>query len=840
MKKKLRLLFICVAIIVSTNYAQIEKKGWWTFNDTSNVLAPIEGYGLPLELVGKQEVVSGFNSSDFAVKIGPGNHYKMTHQIAANGGGTKVNEYSIQIDFKVETTSVWHAFFQINPNNNDDGDCFINTVGNIGVGVTGYSTYSVKPNEWYRLVLSVENGVQHKYYLDGQLIHSGVAQSVDGRFALESVLLMLADEDGEDNNIYVTQIAIWDNALTQYEVSSLGGFGHQITPTVTKQLILVPYLSVPKTNSMQVSWHDTLSSTTSVEFGTTSSLGETVVGTNEIIYGEYRWHTAKLANLLPNTEYFYKVVSGSGESEIYSFKTQPDDTYTGKLRFLLFSDTHASDTSWAVKVLKQARIKTEELFGNDIHNYINFVLHSGDLVVDGGNIVQYTDQYFAPMSSLSTNLPIMTISGNHEGENANYYHYMHYEDALPVPAANERFWSFRVANSVFIGLNSNAISTYGTLQTAWFDNYLATIENDSTIDFVFVMSHHFAISELWGEGMTYDQGPSYIANTIYPILKKYSKVVQHSYGHTHAYERGTLVSNDIESRGDFRIVCGGGGGGNTDNWGEFVNQDFNDIQVSMDHYFFQLVEIDVANKTWESKMYSLGNDNKLRNNELMDYWYRKTNQPAPETPIAYNPGFYNERLFTVTSPINADSLMTVHIQIADNPNFTNNIIDTLISAIDIYEDDSAFNPTDLNANLDLTELEFDANRFTHLGTYFYRVKYRDYNAKWSNWSNVVQYINEVGVNDNSIPTEYKLNQNYPNPFNPSTEIGFSIPTQNVVKLKLYNSLGQEIATLINEEMSAGNYNYQFSAGNYNLSSGIYYYQLSSGSFIQTNKMLLLK
>jgi len=838
---KVRTLLLILIIISSTNYAQIEKKGWWTFNDTLNVLSPVEGYGLPLELVGKHEIVTGFNSDDYAVKIGSGSHYKMTHQIVANGGGSKVNEYTILIDFKVESTSVWHSFFQANPNNNDDGDCFVNTTGNIGVGATGYSGYSIKPNEWYRLVLSIKNGTQYKYYLDGQLLLNGILQEIDGRFALNSVLLMLADEDGEDNNIYVSQIAIWDHSLAQNEVSSLGGFSHQITPTVTKQLILVPYLSVPKTNSMQVSWHDTLSTTTNVEFGTTSSLGETVTGTNGVISGKYRWHTAKLSNLLPNTEYFYKVVSGSGESEIYSFKTQPDDTYSGKLRFLLFSDTHASDTSWAVKVLKQALIKSQELFGNDIQNHINFVLHSGDLVVDGGNIVQYTDQYFAPMSSLSTNLPIMTISGNHEGENANYYNYMNYADVLPIPAANERFWTFRVANSVFIGLNSNAISTYGTLQKAWLDSYLATVENDETVDFVFVMSHHFAISELWGDGMTYDQGPSYIGNTIYPILKKYSKVVQHSYGHTHGYERGTITSTDADNRGDFRIVCGGGSGGNTDRWGEYKNQDFDDVHIAMDHYFFQLIEIDIANKIWESKMYSLGNESRLRDNELMDYWYRKANQPAPETPVTYAPNYDNGKVVFNTSPINADSLFTVQIQICDSLSFTNSIVDTLVSVLDIYKDDSAFNPTDLNANLDLTKLKFDANRFVHLETYYYRVRYRDYNAKWSNWSNATQFVNLVSVEDFTIPTEYKLNQNYPNPFNPSTKIKFSIPNQSnnyICKLTIFNTLGQEVAELVNQPLSIGNYEYEFNSNN--LAGGVYFYRLQSGTFSETKKMLLVK
>lgn len=845
--KKIQVIIIFTVIFAIQNFAQ-ERVGWWNFNDTSNILSAVEGYGLPLELVGQHEIVDGPESNDFAVKIGPGNYYKMTHQIAANGGGTKVNDYSIQIDFKVDNTSIWHALFQTNPSNNDDGDCFINTAGNIGVGATGYTSYSVRPNEWYRLIISVTNGTQHKYYLDGQLVLSGTTQAIDSRMALNSILLMLADEDGEDNLITVSEIGIWDHALSQNEISSVGGFGHQILPVANRQLILVPYLSVPTSSTMQVSWHDTLSTITNVEYGTTENLGETATGTNEIIYGEYRWHTAKLSNLLSNTQYFYKLVSGSGESEIYKFRTQPENDYTGKMRFLLYSDTHANDTAWAVKVLKQTRLKMQEFFGEDFHNSINFVLHSGDLVVDGGNIIQYTDQYFVPMSQLSTNLPIMTVSGNHEGENAIYYNYMRYDDVNPIPAASERFWAFRVANSVFIGLNSNAISTYGTLQSAWLDNYLSNVENDETIDFVFVMSHHFSITELWGEGMNYDQGPTYIRNTIYPILKKYSKVVQHSYGHTHGYERGAMISTDLDKRGDFRIVCGGGSGGNLDRWGEFQNQDFDDVHVTMDHYFFQLIEIDVANKTWESKMYSLGNDSRLRDNELMDYWYRKANQPAPESPTTYQPTFENEMVTFSTSPINADSLFTVQIQISDNSNFTNNLVDTLVSAVDIYEDDSSFNPIDLNENLDLTHLTFDASRFVHQGTYYYRVKYRDNNLKWSNWSNATQYTNLVPIEENSVPKSFKLEQNFPNPFSTkgnstkatNTQIKYQIPTAENVTLKIYNTIGEELSTLVDKYQNPGYFSVQVSNEIINLPSGVYFYRIQAGKYSETKKMIIMK
>jgi len=101
--------------------------------------------------------------------------------------------------------------------------------------------------------------------------------------------------------------------------------------------------------------------------------------------------------------------------------------------------------------------------------------------------------------------------------------------------------------------------------------------------------------------------------------------------------------------------------------------------------------------------------------------------------------------------------------------------------------------------------------------------------------------NTVDVKDqgyNNIPTEYKLEQNYPNPFNPTTTIRYSIPKAGSVTLKIYNLIGEEIATLVNEEKAAGNYEIEFDATQ--LPSGVYFYQIKAGDFSQTKKMLLLK
>jgi phosphatidylserine/phosphatidylglycerophosphate/cardiolipin synthase-like enzyme len=91
-----------------------------------------------------------------------------------------------------------------------------------------------------------------------------------------------------------------------------------------------------------------------------------------------------------------------------------------------------------------------------------------------------------------------------------------------------------------------------------------------------------------------------------------------------------------------------------------------------------------------------------------------------------------------------------------------------------------------------------------------------------------------------VPMEYSLSQNYPNPFNPTTNINFSLPTTQYTILKVFDILGKEVSILVNENLQAGEYNYQFSTDDYNLSSGVYFYTLQSESFVMTKKMLLIK
>lgn len=95
----------------------------------------------------------------------------------------------------------------------------------------------------------------------------------------------------------------------------------------------------------------------------------------------------------------------------------------------------------------------------------------------------------------------------------------------------------------------------------------------------------------------------------------------------------------------------------------------------------------------------------------------------------------------------------------------------------------------------------------------------------------------IEMNGN-VPESYKLYQNYPNPFNPATTIRFSLPHRTHTTLKVFDVLGREVATLVNQEMNAGEHSVQFNAKQ--LPSGVYFYRLSAGAFIESRKMLISK
>jgi hypothetical protein len=114
--------------------------------------------------------------------------------------------------------------------------------------------------------------------------------------------------------------------------------------------------------------------------------------------------------------------------------------------------------------------------------------------------------------------------------------------------------------------------------------------------------------------------------------------------------------------------------------------------------------------------------------------------------------------------------------------------------------------------------------------YYYRLKQIDSDGK-------IEYSNVINI-DIKMPNEYAIYQNYPNPFNPATSITYSLPSDGMVSLKIYDMLGGEVITLINQNQKAGAYTIPFNGRD--LSSGVYICKMSAGKFVSSIKMILMK
>ena len=153
---------------------------------------------------------------------------------------------------------------------------------------------------------------------------------------------------------------------------------------------------------------------------------------------------------------------------------------------------------------------------------------------------------------------------------------------------------------------------------------------------------------------------------------------------------------------------------------------------------------------------------------------------------------------------------------------------------------SAFT-TNLIDDTSLTSTTSSVSSLALNTTYYWRVRSKNV-AGYSAFSNAQRFktIITTGIArpDGAIPSEYALSQNYPNPFNPSTAICYDLPNSATVSLNIYNSLGQLVATLVNERKEAGHYQATWNASS--VPSGIYFYRLQAREFVETRKMILLQ
>jgi hypothetical protein len=209
--------------ITVTNPPIVPMVSNWLFDDPDD-LAKVEpeSTGKRLEFVQAGGIISqvdGPAANNKAVRIPLKSHIKVTHGIAPNKADG-LDVYSILIVFKAPTVKDrYYTFLQTDLANGNDGDCFINKSAAIGSG-SNYSTNDVVTAEkWYRLIISRNGEESLNYYLNGTQIFGG--KTSDSRWTLQDAFLLCADEDGEDNEMDVAEVALWDVALTESQAHAV-------------------------------------------------------------------------------------------------------------------------------------------------------------------------------------------------------------------------------------------------------------------------------------------------------------------------------------------------------------------------------------------------------------------------------------------------------------------------------------------------------------------------------------------------------------------------------------------------------------------------------------------
>lgn len=509
-----------------------------------------------------------------------------------------------------------------------------------------------------------------------------------------------------------------------------------------QSIVVTPYLQNGSPTSMKIMWETNGANDGFVDWGSSAAtLTNTVTSTSIAGEGSNRIHTAVITGLSDDTKYFYKARTGSGvTSATYFFKTHPTKTSEKSLNIVAMSDMQRDNSNPNVfeTIINSGIIPIANVnYPNGMED-IEAILIPGDLVATG-TYSAWRDTYLAPLVGISPYVPTYPVLGNHE-----YYGspgaslFFDYSD-LPLngSAANpEEWWYKDLSNLRIVGLNSNSPSAELSTQLLWLETILNEAGADTTIDFVFAELHHPYKSELWLPGELDFTGD--IIAILETFSTTYGKPSIHFFGHTHAYSRG-------QSRDHNHLwVNAATAGGAIDNWGEFPNADYDEFVLSEDEYGFVMVEVEAgADPKFVLKRYSQGDENVYENNTLSDEITIKRFSSAPDMPIGLTPIGEHELhcIEFKASPFSngTNSHQATHWQIVEGCDFTDPSVQNVWK-----QSMNWYNEVDTQAGDDLTD-EDDVLLMAN-ASYCWRVRYRNSNLTWSDWSDPLAF--------NTTPASY--------------------------------------------------------------------------------------
>nr|WP_299382602.1 fibronectin type III domain-containing protein [Allomuricauda sp.] len=505
------------------------------------------------------------------------------------------------------------------------------------------------------------------------------------------------------------------------------------------QFLVQPYLQDAEPNAMTIMWETTNGEESTVEWGKAPKLGKKSHGVAyDINFSKSRVHEVRITGLDRFTVYYYRVKTGNLRSDIYQFKTPPFPTDDHSFNIVAMSDMQYDynfPDKFGEMVNEGVLEYMQSAFDQELPENLAMVLVPGDLVENGSKYHQWKDHFFNPAEKLFAKVPVYPVLGNHERNSVFYFKYF----SLPkngTPAYAEHWWYKDYGNTRIIGLNSN--QGYEDLgeQRKWLQKVLDDAAQKEDIDFVFAQLHHPHKSELWIPGERESTGK--VVKMLEEFSTKTGKPSLHFFGHTHGYSRG-------QSKDHKHLwINVASAGGAIDNWGEFEGRDYDEFSVTQDEYGFVLVEVDgdKDNPKFTIKRISRGNEEHFRDNELRDsitIWKKDRRPTAPNTlqPVE------NQLVKVTGTQLKASTFESGHSrafhaashwQVSENKTFEKLAYERWRQHENWYYKENR------QKNDDLTDER--THRLKPGTTYYWRVRYRDQNLNWSDWSNVSTFISE--------------------------------------------------------------------------------------------------
>lgn len=524
-----------------------------------------------------------------------------------------------------------------------------------------------------------------------------------------------------------------------------------VTPPSGKSDFTVPYLNNCTPTSIRVNWKTGAKAPGSVvRYGLSpDNLDQTAQATARAKNRSYNWNTAELSGLQPGSVYYYKVFSNGNESDTYRFRTMPQTSSKEKIRVLFIGDHQRNEHSDYEWLINAARRTVAEKYGDGpFEDHINFLMNDGDQV-DGGDLSLYEKVHLYKSRFISPTLPNMTAVGNHEYKgdaNLAFYdmHYHEYGDIAyrGITSGNCGYYAYQAGCALFLVLNSDDTSV---AQKMWVRKIIAAASTDETVDFIVSVQHRPLYAEQW----TYDVS-DWMRNEIMPILSSTPKHVLNCAGHHHLYARGQMTDTPV-----YHIISGGGVGTTVEGyeqlWGHTPdNRNHEEVQKTIDHWTYQILEFDPATKEMAVETYSIGNSRLALDNEQVDRFTRKVSGTTPPAQPAIIPADGTVTLpHTFCQAGQTARPYAVQYQISADESFNNLLVNKLITSEDFYGADENYMPLDLNKDADLLTYTLDNGTMAN-GAYYIRVRNRNSNLDWSEYSRPQKFTIEGAADPGAV------------------------------------------------------------------------------------------